>query len=149
MVTQRAYAFRMEVAPETLFPDILQSVACRSGNEWGWQPETIPLVIDEAEKLGLLNLGGQLQFLMPEGTCECYWIEVDALADELEGLAWPERVTLAAAAARRQIADIGYRYDFIEEGRRAFAAQFTAYEATGGDVRDRMCFIWYVEANRP
>lgn len=59
-----------------LLPDTLRTVACRSGREWGWQPEAIPLVIDEAEKLGLLNVGGQLQFLMPEGTCECYWVQV-------------------------------------------------------------------------
>jgi hypothetical protein len=135
--------------PEMLLPDTLRSAACRSGNEWGWQPEIIPLVIDEAEKLGLLNVGGQLQFLMPEGICECYWVDVDALMSEPDGLMWPERVTLSAAAARHKMADISRRYDFVEEGRKAFAAPFAAYEATGGNVRDRMCFIWYLQADQP
>lgn len=134
--------------PEMLLPGTLRSAACRSDNEWGWKPEAIPLVIDEAEKLGLLNVGGQLQFLMPEGTCECYWVEVDALMGEPDGLPWAERVALAAAAARQKMADISRRYDFIEEGRKAFAAPFAAYEATGGDVRDRMCFIWYLQTDR-
>lgn len=139
----------MENAPEMLLSDTLRSAACRSGNEWGWRPDAIPLVIDEAEKLGLLNVGGQLQFLMPEGTCECYWVEVDALMGEPEGLTWAERVALAAATARQKMEDVSRRSDFIEEGRKAFAAFFAAYEAAGGDVRDRMCFIWYLEAPRP
>ena len=92
----------------------------------------------EAEKAGLLNIGGQLQFLMPEGTCECYWVEVDALADEPKDLTWTERVALAATASRQKMADVSRRYDFIEEGRRAFTAPFQAYEAAGGDIRDRM-----------
>lgn len=138
----------MKGAPEMFLPDTLRSAACRSGGEWGWQPETIPLVIDAAEKLGLLNVGGQLQFLMPEGTCECYWVEVNALIGEPYGLTWAERVALSATAARQQMVDISRRYDFIEEGRKAFADPFAAYEATGGNVRDRMRFIWYLRADR-
>ena len=57
-------------------------------------------MIDEADKTGLLNFGGQLQFLMPEGTCECYWVEVNALKGEPKGLTWIQRVALAATAAR-------------------------------------------------
>jgi hypothetical protein len=132
-----------------LLPDTLRTAACCSGREWGWQPEAIPLVIDAAEKLGLLNVGGQLQFLMPEGTCECYWVEVNALVGEPDGLTWVERVAWSAAAARQQMVDISRRYDFVEEGRKAFAGPFAAYEATGGNVRDRMCFIWYLQTDRP
>lgn len=139
----------MSDTPEMMLPETMRSAACRSGNEWGWRPEEIPLVIDEAEKAGLLNIGGQLQFLMPDGICECYWVEVDALADEPKDLTWTERVARAAIAARHGIADLSRRYDFIEEGRKAFADYFRAYEAAGGHVRDRMCFIWYLQADEP
>ena len=139
----------MHGPPEMLLPHTLRSAACRSDNEWGWPPEAIPLVIDEAEELGLLNVGGQLQFLMPEGTCECYWVDVDATAGEPGDLSWAERVAFAAAAARQRMADVGRRYDFLQEGRKAFGATFAAYEAAGGNVRDRMCFVWYLEARRP
>lgn len=138
----------MEDAPEMLLSDTLRSAARRSGKEWGWPPAKISLVIDEAEASGLLNIGGQLQFLMPEGTCECYWIEVDALAGAPEGLTWAERVAFAATAAREKMADVSRRYDFIEEGRKAFPGPLAAYEAEGGDIRERMCFIWYLEADR-
>ncbi|MCC4253661.1 MAG: hypothetical protein VX205_03145 [Pseudomonadota bacterium] len=139
----------MSAEAETLLSDELRSVACRSGNEWGWQPEKIPLVIDEAERLSILNIGGQLQFLMPHATCECYWVEVDALRGEPEGLTWAERVSLSATVSRQKMAEIRRRYDFVEEGRKAFAAPFATYEATGGNVGDRMCFIWYLQAERP
>ena len=138
----------MKQAPYMLLPESIRLAARRSGNEWCWRPESIPLVIDEAEKAGLLNIGGQLQFLMPEGTCECYWVEVDALIGEPENLAWAERVAHAATAARQKIAEVGRRYDFIEEGRRGFAAFFDAYEICGGDVRDCMWFIWYLKSDR-
>lgn len=98
--------------------------------------------------MGLLNVGGQLQFLMPEGTCECYWVEVDALKGEPNSLTWSERVAFSATAARQKMADISRRYDFIEEGRKAFASPFAAYEAAGGNISDRMCFIWYLQASR-
>lgn len=139
----------MKDDPEMLLPDTLRSAACRNDGEWGWQPEAIPLVIDEAEKLSLLNIGGQLQFLMPEGTCECYWVEVDAINGEPDGLTWAERVARSATAARQQMIDTSRRYDFIEEGRKAFPEPFAAYEAAGGDVRDCMCFIWYLQTDRP
>lgn len=139
----------MKDDPEMLLSDTLRSAACRSGGEWGWQPETISLVINEAEKLGLLNVGGQLQFLLPEATCECYWVEVNAFMSEPEGLTWAERVALSATAARQQMVDISLRYDFIEEGRKAFADPFAAYEAAGGNVHDRMCFVWYLKADHP
>jgi hypothetical protein len=106
------------------------------------------LVIDAAEKLGLLNIGGQLQFLLPKGTCECYWVEVSALIGEPNGLTWAERVSRAATVARQQMVDISFRYDFIEEGRKAFAEPFAAYEAAGGKLQDSMWFIWYLEAER-
>ncbi len=144
----RCIDFHMDDTPEMKLPKIIQSAACRSSNEWGWRPEAIPFVIDEAEKVGLLNIGGQLQFLMPEGICECYWVEVDALADEPKDLTWTERVSFAATAARQKMADVSHHYDFIEEGRRAFSTIFQAYEAAGGDVRDRMCFIWYLKADQ-
>lgn len=99
--------------------------------------------------MGLLNIGGQLQFQLPDATCECYWVEVNALADEPEGLTWAERVAVAAKTARQQMADISRRYDFMKEGREAFTDVIAAYEAAGGDIGDRMCFIWYLEAEQP
>ena len=143
-VSERAYAFCMEHAPEMLLPDTLRSAACRSGNEWGWPPETIPLVIDAAETLGLLNVGGQLQFLMPQGTCECYWVDVDTYKSVDKRLPWTERVNRTAEAALRDFEALPKRYDFIAEGRVACASYLDGLVAQGRDPADSMCFVWYV-----
>lgn len=134
---------------EVLLPATIRSIAGRSGSEWGWRPAAIPQVIDAAENAGLLNIGGQLQFRLPAATCECYWVEVDAVAQEPEALRWTERVARAAAIARQQFADIGDRQHFLTEGRDAFPAAFQACEDCGGDVGDCMWFIWYLEADCP
>jgi hypothetical protein len=70
----------MNDPPEMMIRVTMRSVACRSDNQWGWRPEAMPSVIEAAERADLPNIGGQLQFLTPDGICECYWVEVDALA---------------------------------------------------------------------
>lgn len=135
----------MRPEPELCLPEKLRQSARRSDNEWGWPPELIPRVIEEAEKLGCLSLGGQLQFLLPCGICECYWVDVDPPANEPEGLPWRERVSLAAAASLRGFDEVKSRFDFIAEGRKAFAEHFEAFEEAGGNLEEVMCFIWYLE----
>ncbi|KQM79248.1 hypothetical protein ASE70_04995 [Sphingomonas sp. Leaf22] len=138
----------MHDRPDMVLPETIRSIASRSGCKWGWRPDAIPQVIDAAEQAGLLNIGGQLQFRLPGATCECYWVEVDAVAQEPRGLRWTERVARAATVARQQFADIGNRYDFLSEGRDAFPAAFHAYEASGGNLGDCLWFIWYLKADR-
>lgn len=90
----------MTFRAETLLPADIQQAACRRDNEWGWPPALIPQVIDGAEQSQLVSIGGQLQFLMPGGTCECYWVEVDTYKSVSTELPWHNRVTQTAAAAR-------------------------------------------------
>lgn len=135
----------MHPEPELCLPDELRQSACRSSGEWGWPPELIPRVIEEAEKLGLLSLGGQLQFLLPCGICECYWVDVNPLANVPEELPWGERVSLAAAASLRGFDEVKSKFEFIAEGRKAFAEHFEAFEAAGGNLEEVMCFIWYLD----
>lgn len=132
--------------PETGLSRELRTSAVRSGQEWAWPLHLIPRVIDEAEKLGLLSLGGQLQFLLPAGICECYWVSVEALDQEPAELGWSARVAFAATAANRQFEDLKRRYDFIAEGRKAFGEHFEAFEANGGNLEETMRFVWYLAA---
>ena len=63
----------MQKLPNTL----LQKASLR-GNEYAWLLRDIPEVINTAEHLGLINQGGQLQFRIPDATCEAKEIEVDS-----------------------------------------------------------------------
>ncbi|HEY9218711.1 MAG TPA: hypothetical protein VIO94_11720 [Phenylobacterium sp.] len=130
---------------ERLPPDLLQA-ACLSSGEWAWSPELIPRLIAEAEKLGLLNVGGQLKFVLPGEVCECWWVSVDPLEDEPTGLSWDERVSRAASRALQGFAQLCADYDFEVEGRRTFGQQLGAYAASGGELSKVTFFVWYLEA---
>jgi hypothetical protein len=109
--------------------------------------EDIPEVIEAARAANLVNVGGQLQFRLPDGgTCECYWVEVDASKAIKDGLSWPERVTETAAIALSQLQKLRETYDFVAEGRSAFKDHLNEFEARGGNIDDALCFVWYLEA---
>ena len=131
--------------PERHLPDDVLSKASLCGREYAWRIEDIPEVIEAARRAGLVSLGGQLQFRLPDrrGTCECYWVEVST-AEAPPSLPWAERVEKAAAAAAAGFQSLLGRFDFLAEGRDAFGEHLSAFEAAGGSASDAMWFVWYV-----
>ena len=49
--------------------EILQK-AILSGKEYGWKRHDFREVLEKAVKVGLGIIGGQVQFKLPDGTCE-------------------------------------------------------------------------------
>ena len=61
-------------------PDEILKRASLRGKEYAWPLDDIPHVIRACEAADLVNVGGQLQFRIPDGgTCECHWVEVDTM----------------------------------------------------------------------
>jgi hypothetical protein len=132
------------LAERHLPKDILDRASLR-GNEYAWAVSDIPLVVQAAREANLINLGGQLQFRLVDGsTCECYWVEVNTSKTVPESLPWRERVVQTATVALDDFAALSSRFDFFEEGRRSFTSAFAEAEARGDDPHDAMCFVWYV-----
>jgi len=126
-----------------LLPTGLMARATLRTNEYGWAVADVPAVIDAVEAANLVNIGGQLQLRIPDGgTCECYWVEVDA-SDVGMNLPWSERVSATAAAAREQFRNLRRDFDFVTEIRSAFVEHVHSFEAAGGDVAAHLCFVWY------
>lgn len=118
------------------------------GNEYAWAIDDVPQVIKACEAADLVNVGGQLQFRLPDGeTCECYWVEIDALKQVEPGLTWSRQVEQSAQIALRDFAELTRSSDFLAEGRKAFQSQFRMLEDAGGDPRDFLCFVWYAAEN--
>ncbi len=135
----------MATAEEQLPAGLLQGSSLRGG-EYAWPIEDIPKVIEAARLENLASVGGQLQFRIPDGgTCECYWIEIDPTAGLSPDLPWAERVSLTAERSLAAFQNLRSQFDFIEEGRKAFASHLDKYEAEGGDLNQVMCFVWYLE----
>jgi hypothetical protein len=115
------------------------------GNEYAWPVTDIPLVIGAARDAGLISVGGQLQFRLPDnGTCECYWIEVDTYKAVPKELPWDERVLRTADVALGDFAELRSSYDFLEEGKQAFGSHLKTIEDNGIDPAETMCFVWYL-----
>ena len=135
--------------PEAALPALLLERATLRGNEFAWPIGDIPDVIEAARSAGLISVGGQLQFRFPSGEiCECYWVEVDTFQSVPADLPWHERVEQTAASALSQFEDLRRRCDFVAEGRSAFRSYMDEFEASGGNLKDAMCFVWYVGAKQ-
>ena len=125
-------------------PVELLSRASLRGGEYAWPLAEIPAVIEAARATNLLNVGGQLQFRLPDDAiCECYWIEVDTYRTVSNELPWDARVEAAAADALSAFIQLPNEYDFLAEGQKNFATHLDALTAAGRDPQDAMCFVWY------
>jgi hypothetical protein len=126
------------------FPSELLGKASRVGNEYAWPIAEIPAVIAAAKSANLVSIGGQLQFRLPMGICECYWVEVDTDRDVPNSIPWQERVERTAASAIDQFERLEQEFNFTEEGRKAFPAHLNEAERRGCSAASCMCFVWYV-----
>lgn len=51
--------------------------AIKSGDEFGWRQKDFSEVIEAARQNHLAIIGGQVQYVLPGGTCELYWLSYD------------------------------------------------------------------------
>lgn len=143
-IIRQKYDGRMDRHEELLPARVLDNATLR-GNEYAWPLEAIPKVIFAAQEAGLINIGGQLQFRLPAGTCECYWIEVDTLRVMPNHLSTQEKIDWTAQEALSQFEKLPRRWDFLAEGKKAFSNALSEYVTGGGDPLRAMCFVWYLE----
>ena len=125
-------------------PDVLNKASVR-GNEYAWKVDDIPSVIDAASNANLLNVGGQLQFRLPDETYECYWVDVDTSKSVPKALPWTERVRLSHEAALADFQRLRSTTNFLHEGEHAFPLLYEELEAEGRHPSEFMCFVWYVQ----
>lgn len=132
-----------------LLPASILERGVQHHNEWAWKICDIPHVIEAARAAQLLNIGGQLQFRLPEiGTCELYWIEVNTSRLIPPDIPWRDCVEKAAELALSQFQELSEHYDFLREGQSAFGPHFDEFRARGGEPRNAMCFVWYLKKQR-
>ncbi len=62
---------------EQRLPKSILDKAIKSTNEFGWAQEDFPEVIEAARKIKLAVIGGQVQYVLPDGICELYWLSYD------------------------------------------------------------------------
>ncbi len=134
----------MTPSPEHLLSAELLDKAIRSGNEYGWSFEDLPTVLAHARTRGLAVIGGQVQFALPDGTCELYWQNVDS-SPRLQGESWISFVERSHEEVRQGLDRLPEPEPLVAEGIENFS--FLEAKARAGiDLKQFLCFICYFEA---
>jgi hypothetical protein len=55
----------------------IREKAIESGNEFGWKQQDFKEVIEIARQVPMAIIGGQVQYVFNDGTCELYWLSYD------------------------------------------------------------------------
>ena len=129
----------MKDVKSMLPPDVLAK-AIISGNEYGWRRQDVFQAIAAATSVGLAILGGQVQFILPEGTCELYWMDYDP-ADRKPDEPWQSYVTRSGEETALALQRVMTK-DLVQEGINHFAL-LKQKHSQGVCLEDFICFIVY------
>ena len=62
---------------ENRLPKSILDKAIKSGNEFGWTQTSFLEVVEIARQSFIAIVGGQIQYVLSDGTCELYWLNYD------------------------------------------------------------------------
>jgi hypothetical protein len=123
-----------------LLPAIITQGATLRGNEYGWEIDAFPNALAHAEALGYGCLGGQFQFVLPDATCEMYWLSADS-SERAKNEAW-------STYSRRSCSEVldGFQRLVTNTDFKKQASQWPAVKAAmerGLDLMSALIFVAY------
>jgi hypothetical protein len=62
---------------ENRLPKLILDKAIKSTNEFGWTQNDFLEVVETARQNFMAIIGGQIQYVLTDGTCELYWLSYD------------------------------------------------------------------------
>jgi hypothetical protein len=127
---------------EELLPHHLLMKANLKGLEYAWRKEDIREVIFTAKEYGLACLGGNVQFRIPDGTCDLYWLEYWA-DDRKPDESWRDFVSRSADECYLQIENMVNTKDIVREAYNGFS--ILKEMAQKVDISIYMWFILYFD----
>jgi hypothetical protein len=127
---------------ERRLPASVLGKASLRGYEYAWRLADVPEALAAARTCGLACLGGQVQFRVPEATCELYWRSADAEPRQ-PGEPWAEYTTRSAAEVSARVQQLPVA-ELIAEGLQW--PEIAALRDAGVDVSEYLCFVLYFDA---
>ncbi len=127
---------------EELLPASIKERVVLSGNEWGWRSDDVLDVLEAADKIGLANLGGQVQFVFADGTCELYWLNIDP-KERSESEEWAHFAKRSIAESRENFLRLSNSTNFVDEGIENFKFLKRKAQEPGVDLSRSLIFILY------
>lgn len=130
----------MEIEEQYLPQEVLAR-AVASGKEFGWRQQDFIDTVLAAKSVGLGIVGGQVQFVLPEGTCELYWLSYDT-KERKSGEPWEQYCDRTAKECIDKFQKLLDTNDFVKEGIQHFEFLKTK-TAEGVDISQYLTFILY------
>ncbi|PSR52105.1 hypothetical protein AHMF7605_27030 [Adhaeribacter arboris] len=114
-----------------------------NSHEYGWKRKDFKEVVDYAVKAGLGVVGGQVQFMFPDGTCELYWHKYDT-KEKLAGESWLSYCERTKQECLEQFEALPNNLRLIEEGIEKF--RFLREKSEQGvELENYLIFILYFD----
>src|SRR5690606_13678495 len=128
---------------ENRLPETTLKKAIKSGNEFGWRQTDLIDTIETARKLNIGIVGGQVQYVFTDGTCELYWLTYDT-NERREGEKWIEYCNRTANEAIIKFKSLVTKTDFEQEALTAFEF-LREKKSMGINIEDFKVFILYFD----
>ena len=128
---------------ENRLPKAILDKAIKNGNEFGWRQSDVSEVIDTARNLNLVNLGGQVQYHFPDGTCELYWLSFD-LTTRQQNETWTDFCARTAIECQEKFQRLILQTNIEKEALENFDFLKNKKE-TGIEISDFLTFILYFD----
>jgi hypothetical protein len=126
---------------EASLPLAVMDKASLRGREYAWSLADVPEVVAAAREAGIATLGGQIQFRLPNGTCELYWRCAD-VGEQRTSEPWVEYVARSADEVLAGVRQLPVT-ELITEGLQW--REVAALHAAGADVAEYLCFVLYFD----
>lgn len=117
--------------------------AIRSGSEFGWRQDDVLATIEAARKLKLAVTGGQVQYVLPEGTFELYWLTYDP-EERRKGEKWIDYCNRTADEMTTEFKTLVAKTDFEKEALASFDF-LRGKKMKGANIEDYRVFIIYFD----
>jgi hypothetical protein len=125
---------------ERRLPETILKKAFRSGNEFGWRQTDFIETIETARGLKIAIVGGQVQYVFLDGTCELYWLSYDP-TERQPGEDWIKFCNRTADETIKKFRDLTTKTDFEKE---ASSFDFLRDKKSKGvNIEDNKVFIIY------
>jgi hypothetical protein len=127
---------------EKRLPEAILKKAIKSGNEFGWRQSDFIETVETARKLKLGIVGGQVQYVLPDGTCELYWLAYDP-SERQPGEDWINYCNRTAGETVNKFEELIAKTNFEKE---ALTFNFLKDKKEKGlNIEDNRVFIIYFD----
>jgi hypothetical protein len=128
---------------ELRLPQHFLNISVKRGNECGWKQNDVLEVIEAARKVRMAIIGGQVQYLLPIGRCELYWLSYDS-TDRNQNEEWINYCDRTADEVSKKFQQL-LNIDIQAEAIKAFPNHLSHNGKPIDKLKDYQVFILYFE----